>query len=145
MNGTLGGGDPAQVEIFLNGSCTGTAAAIAPADQFTGAGITISVPSDATTAIAARAVDSLGNRGLCSASIDYVEDSTGGAPFTPGALSAGDNLFPEIGNGGYDVEPLRGRARLRPGDELFNRGTQTTITADATQNLSRVQPRLPGA
>ena len=55
--------------------------------------------------------------------------------FTPGAASAGDPYFPDMGNGGYDVQHYDIGLTFHPAG---NRITATTvITARATQNLSR--------
>jgi hypothetical protein len=54
--------------------------------------------------------------------------------FTPGARSAGDSLFPTIGNGGYDATHYDLDLRYTISSKLL-RGT-TTVTAQATQNLS---------
>ena len=69
VKGTLGGGNPQTVKIFTNASCQGTAAASGTAAQFTGAGITVSVPDDQTTTISATAVDAASNESACSNSV----------------------------------------------------------------------------
>ena len=57
--------------------------------------------------------------------------------FTPGAKSLGDPIFPQIGNGGYDVRGYEIDLDYDPASNEFEAGTKTTITAVATQNLSR--------
>ena len=80
--GTLGSGSPTtQVQLFTNGTCTGSPAATGTAAQFTGAGITVSVPDNTTTSLSAIAVDAAGDDSTCSSSIDYTEDSS--APPAP--------------------------------------------------------------
>ena len=76
VKGTLGGGNPQTVKIFTNASCQGAAAASDTAAQFTGAGITVSVPDDQTTTISATAVDAASHESACSNPFDYAEDST---------------------------------------------------------------------
>jgi aminopeptidase N len=54
---------------------------------------------------------------------------------TPGALSAGDRLFPELGNGGYEAGSYDVRFDYRPGTMLMD--SSVRMTATATQDLSR--------
>ncbi|MFD0692179.1 M1 family metallopeptidase [Actinomadura fibrosa] len=62
--------------------------------------------------------------------------------YEPGAPGLGDPYFPDLGNGGYDVRHYYLKTAYDPGtDELT--GT-TTITANATQNLSRFNLDLYG-
>lgn len=56
--------------------------------------------------------------------------------FTPGARSAGDSLFPQIGNGGYDAEHYDIDLNYDPTTNTFGAGTATTMSAVATQDLS---------
>ena len=57
-------------------------------------------------------------------------------PYTSGARTLNDTVFPEIGNGGYDVQHYDIALNYDPALNRFNSGTQTTITALATQSLS---------
>jgi hypothetical protein len=60
----------------------------------------------------------------------------------PGARSAGDRLFPNIGNGGYDVEHYDLDIAYEPlADTLFG---EATITAVATQGLTEFSLDLHG-
>lgn len=56
--------------------------------------------------------------------------------FKPGGTSAGDTLFPQIGNTGYDAEHYAIDLSYDPGKNRFTKGTRSTMTATATQNLS---------
>ena len=56
--------------------------------------------------------------------------------YQPGSKSLGDDLFPQIGNGGYDADHYAIDLRYAPNTNKFLTGTKTTITATATQNLS---------
>lgn len=57
--------------------------------------------------------------------------------FEPGARTLGDDLFPQTGNGGYEVSNYDIDLRYSgPTTNEFLPGTKTTITAEATQNLS---------
>ena len=56
--------------------------------------------------------------------------------FTPGARTLGDELFPQIGNGGYDARHYEIELDYDPVANRFDSAT-TTITAVATQNLSQ--------
>jgi len=58
------------------------------------------------------------------------------AVFSPGSRSLGDELFPQIGNGGYDASNYAIDLNYDPAANLFLAGTSTTMTAVATQNLS---------
>ncbi len=62
--------------------------------------------------------------------------------FAPGALTAGDRLFPGVGNGGYDATHYAIALRYRP----RTRGVRATatMTATATQDLSSFGLDLQG-
>ena len=86
----------------------------------------------------------------CLSAAGRLEIEGGGTPpeppppvFTPGARTLGDALFPQIGNGGYDARHYEIELDYDPAANRFDSAT-TTMTAVATQDLSRVQPRLPG-
>ena len=94
--GTLGSGSPTtQVELFANGTCTGSPTTTGTASQFTGGGVTVSVPDNATTSISAVAVDAAGDDSNCSSPISYTEDST--APAAP-TLSSTNPASPANNN-----------------------------------------------
>jgi Big-like domain-containing protein/purple acid phosphatase-like protein len=76
VKGTLGAGDPTTVKLYENATCQGAPDATGTAAEFTGAGIAVSVPDDATTTLSATAADPVGNDSGCSDSFDYREDST---------------------------------------------------------------------
>lgn len=59
------------------------------------------------------------------------------ATFSPGSKSLGDPMFPQIGNGGYDVLHYEVDLDYDPVANRFETGTQTAIIARAGQNLSR--------
>ncbi|WP_329521924.1 M1 family metallopeptidase [Spirillospora sp. NBC_01491] len=61
--------------------------------------------------------------------------ATAGIRYEPGAPGLGDPYFPDLGNGGYDVGHYYLKTAYDPGTDRLT-GT-TTITATATQNLSR--------
>ena len=60
-----------------------------------------------------------------------------------GARSLGDPLLPQLGNGGYDVDALPDRARLRPGRERLRLGGDDD-RRHRDAEAEGVQPRLPG-
>ncbi|MBA2522241.1 MAG: M1 family metallopeptidase [Solirubrobacterales bacterium] len=62
--------------------------------------------------------------------------ASAGAAFTPGATTLGDPLFPQIGNGGYDVGHYDIALNYAPATNSLGAGTVTTIAAVATQDLS---------
>jgi Peptidase family M1 domain/Peptidase M1 N-terminal domain len=70
--------------------------------------------------------------------VDRDEIAIEAAEFTPGARSLGDPLFPQIGNGGYDVKHYDIDLDYDPVANVFEDGTSTTISARATQNLSEL-------
>jgi aminopeptidase N len=72
----------------------------------------------------------------CKADSSPIEVS--GADFQPGARTLGDPLFPQTGNGGYDVQHYDLELDYDPETNLFEDGTRTTITAKATQDLSEL-------
>jgi len=57
--------------------------------------------------------------------------------FEPGATSLNDPLFPQIGNGGYDALDYEIDLRYDPDSNRLGAGTRATMTATATQGLSR--------
>lgn len=59
------------------------------------------------------------------------------AAFGPGSESAGDPIYPQIGNGGYDVLHYAIELDYDPTSNRLEAGTRTTITARATRDLSR--------
>jgi len=59
------------------------------------------------------------------------------ARYSPGAKSLGDPILPQIGNGGYDARHYEIDLDYDPTSNRFAAGTRTTITARATQGLSR--------
>ncbi|MDQ3935397.1 MAG: hypothetical protein M3340_12295, partial [Actinomycetota bacterium] len=109
VKGTTGAGVPVQVQVFENGSCSGAADATGTVAQFTGAGITTDVPSDATTTLSARTLDAVGNASACSNSVQYLEDSTApsidirspasGASFVQGSDVNADYSCSDSGSG----------------------------------------------
>jgi len=62
----------------------------------------------------------------------------GHGSYAPGARSLGDPLFPQIGNGGYQVKHYRIELDYDPATNEFEHGTETAILARATQNLSEL-------
>lgn len=56
-------------------------------------------------------------------------------PASPGALSAGDRLFPELGNGGYDARSYDIAFDYRP--KVTTMDSSVIMRAVATQNLSQ--------
>jgi aminopeptidase N len=63
------------------------------------------------------------------------QHSTAAAKFTPGSRGLGDPYFPREGNGGYDVSHYQLDLTYVPAKRHL--GGSATITATATQNLSR--------
>ena len=61
----------------------------------------------------------------------------GGAVPSPGAPGIGDRLYPLLGNGGYDVQNYDLKVRYPQKDPKQTVTGDVTITAVATQNLSR--------
>ncbi len=62
--------------------------------------------------------------------------------FRPGAPGVGDTYYPGYGNGGYDVSRYRIDLTYHPTDNRIE--AQTTIEAEATQDLSRFNLDLVG-
>jgi hypothetical protein len=61
---------------------------------------------------------------------------------TPGAPGAGDEYYPNDGNGGYDALDYHMNIGYDPGTRHLDGGT--TVTAKATQDLSRFDLDLRG-
>ncbi len=55
-----------------------------------------------------------------------------------GATSIGDPLYPQVGNGGYDVRGYEIELNYEPSSNRFLTGTRTTITAVATIDLGEL-------
>lgn len=64
--------------------------------------------------------------------------------FKPGSRTAGDRLFPEVGNGGYDANHYAIDLDYDWENNSFLAGTNTTMTATATQNLSELSLDFEG-
>ena len=73
-------------------------------------------------------------RRACKSSGQAIEITA--VDFTPGSRSLGDELFPQVGNGGYDALHYTIDLQYDPDDNRFEPGTSTTIRARATQDLS---------
>ncbi len=71
-----------------------------------------------------------------------VPSSAALSPSTPGSAGVGDAVWPELGNGGYDVVDQRLDLRFAKG--LAKYTATTTLTARATQNLSSFDLDLLG-
>ena len=56
--------------------------------------------------------------------------------FTAGSRGTDDDIYPQTGNGGYDAEHYDIALNYDPVANVFEAGTQTTMTATTTQNLS---------
>lgn len=87
-----------------------------PLAAFVATGLTLAVPLSAVPAVPAHA-------------------STGSGAYVPGSAGLGDPYFPQAGNGGYDVGHYTIRLRFTP--KTRHLSATTTITATATENLSR--------
>jgi Ca2+-binding RTX toxin-like protein len=95
VKGTAGGG-ATHVDVWKNGICSGSPDAGGSAADFSGAGIAVSVPGDATTTLSAKSIDAAGNPSGCSSPAGYTEDSTppdapaigGTEPASPGASTS---------------------------------------------------------
>ncbi len=57
--------------------------------------------------------------------------------FKPGARTAGDTLFPQIGNTGYDAGHYALDLDYDPATNRFQQGTKATMTATSTQDLGQ--------
>ena len=67
------------VQIYAGTTCSGAPLAIGTASQAASFSATVSVASDSTTQLSAKATDSSNNVSNCGGSLTYVEDSTGPA------------------------------------------------------------------
>jgi hypothetical protein len=96
------------------------------------------VPSDARpgTYLQLVCVPRRGTQGPDVCRVDRDRVTVEAAEFTPGGRSLGDPLFPQIGNGGYDVKHYAIDLDYDPVTNTFGEGTSTTISAKATQSLS---------
>ncbi|HTE64893.1 MAG TPA: M1 family peptidase, partial [Candidatus Binatia bacterium] len=90
----------------------------------------------------ARRLAVLASLAVCFSLISGVTQAASPTVFSPGAPGAGDPYYPLDGNGGYDVGHYLLDVRYDP-DTDFLTGV-ATITAMATQNLSRFNLDLEG-
>ena len=157
VSGSVGPDFPTQIKIYTNASCTGAPVATGTAAQFTGAGIAVPVPGDATTSISATTSNAAGNS-ACSAPLSYVEDSappaapklTSTSPASPandnnpkavGSAEAGSivQLFKSANCSGF-VVAAGPAAQLAAGLAVVVPDNSTTslsaITTDAAGNVS---------
>jgi aminopeptidase N len=82
--------------------------------------------------------------GLLAATSPAADAAPAQAPrYSPGAPSAGDPYFPDMGNGGYDVSHYDIRLAFSPETKAIN--ATTTILATATQDLSRFDLDFQGS
>lgn len=72
--------------------------------------------------------------GLSAALLAAATGPAGALEGTPGALSVGDRLYPELGNGGYDAQSYDVSFDYQPGVSTMD--SSETMTAVATQALS---------
>src|SRR3954451_18965864 len=63
---------------------------------------------------------------------------------SPGAAGIGDRLFPQLGNGGYDVQHYDLDLRYETADPTQQLLGTVTIVARATQDLSRFDVDFAG-
>ena len=148
VRGSAGGG-ATSVELFTNATCSGPSAGAGSVPSFAAPGITITVPSDATTQISARSADAAGNDSSCSGSISYTEDSsappaptlTGTAPASP----ANDNDPAVQGAAGGDAGAVNiyasddcsgATAAVGTAAELSGPGIPVTVQDDSTTDFS---------
>ncbi len=73
---------------------------------------------------------------LVAAIVAMIAATAASAAFKPGSKSLGDPIFPQIGNGGYDVRAYTVDLDYKPASNELLPGTKTTIVAVATQGLS---------
>jgi subtilisin-like proprotein convertase family protein len=66
----------AQVRLFASTDCSGAPIGTGTSGELGGAGVTASVPDNATTQFRATATDAAGNASECSAPVSYAEDSS---------------------------------------------------------------------
>jgi N-acetylglucosamine-6-sulfatase len=125
LKGTLGAGDPTTVKLYENATCQGTPDATGTAAEFTGAGIAVTVPDDATTALSAQAADQVGNHSGCSDSFDYREDSS--APET--TIDSGPTAVTNDPTPTFIVHPSEAGSTLRC---RLDAGAYSTCTSPET-------------
>ncbi len=135
------------VGIFDTPACSGaTPLALGPAATFAGAGITVTVPSDATTNLYAAALDANGYSSPCSAASAYTEDSTApGAPALSIGSSPSRDANPAVtgsAEGNTTVELFTGAgcsgtpAATGPSGSLGGGGIEVPVAQNATTQIS---------
>jgi hypothetical protein len=81
--------------------------------------------------------------GLTAALVAAGADAAGASPGTPGALNAGDRLFPELGNGGYDAQSYD-VSFIRLSARDIHNGLRGDRARPGDAGLVAVQPRFRG-
>jgi hypothetical protein len=76
----------ATVKLYTSSDCSGVPVATGGSAALGGAGLSVSVADDSTTAFKATATDAAGNASGCSTGVTYVEDSS--APAAPSGLGS---------------------------------------------------------
>lgn len=116
------------VRLYLNGSCAGSPAATGSAATLAGSGIGVTVPTNATTTITARAVDGLGLLSPCSPSASYTN-----ATVIRTGLAWGRGDVGQIGDGNTNLRTLSPTVVL-PGAKVVAAGSITSyaIKGDGT-------------
>ena len=89
-----------------------------------------------------RGLAGLGALAMAVFGLTAVGPPAGAVTFVPGSPGLGDPFFPNAGNGGYDVSHYGLVLAYEPSSNQLS-GT-ATITATATQNLSRFDLDLRG-
>ena len=159
VKGTVGADFPASVKLFANGSCSGAAAATVSPGQFSGAGVAVHVPSDATTQISAATTNAAGS--TCSGAVAYTEDSTKPtAPtLTTTPLSPANDNTPKVSGSAEAGSQVRifksasctgtpaasgSAAEFSAGIELgVADNSATSLTANATDAAGNTSPCSP--
>jgi hypothetical protein len=138
------------VSLYANGTCTGAVLGSGTAADFAGAGITATVPSDATTTIFAMATENGQYDSACSAtSASYVNDMvvpqttitspTAGVaksltvPFTFSSTEAGSTFTCKVDTGAFAACNSGGSLTVTPGAHTFQVVAKDSAgNADAT-------------
>lgn len=122
----------AMVRLYANGDCSGLASVVGTAGDFSGAGITVNVGSDATHLISATQYDTSGNVSGCTTTpLTYVEDST--KPATPTLTttdppSPADDDTPKLHGTAEDASTITIYESLNCSGTPFDTGTAGLFT-----------------
>ena len=130
--------DTTTVQIFTQSNCGGSAQASGSKATFESTGIQVTVGSNQTTGLSAKALDAAGNASVCSNSISYTNDST--PPAAPSITStnptspSNSSTTPKvIGSSSSDTATVEIFTQANCGGSVQASGSRATFASTGIQ------------